>query len=243
MCRDIAQCLGQLCGGAAWRGADRHVVWRRAKMPEQVSDGPANLRVHPVLGNLGRGLKHEGSPGQAGVRNQQVSGVPDEFVIEQEIEIDRSRVPASLPHASQLILDVLKHGKQFRRGQRDIQHGRGIEKPPLSGGPTNRLRFPERACLSNVDGTMRAQSLKATLESRVPVTEIGTKSDQAAWHGAGQPPQRGERSLSGSGDIDGDFSDEGKKAANGSCRLPPHVRHAVLAWETEYGWGGPPVHD
>jgi hypothetical protein len=106
---------GQLGFASSWHSGDGHVRLCGDQVLEQTINRPADAGMSHVAGNFRSGFEHETSDGQPRMRQLQRRRLHDYVVVEEQIEIQRTRAPTDFAFATELILGLNQTLKEFFR--------------------------------------------------------------------------------------------------------------------------------
>ena len=160
----ISHSAGHFPRARSGNTADCDAAMRPADVVEEISERAARGGVQKVWCDLDARLKHEASRGHAGMRHRQVVVVELESVVEQEVEIDRSRAPVDISLPLQCVFDRLEGAKQFPGRQIGFQEAGPIEKGRLIDGASDGLGFVKVARLQDVHSRHESQEFDGTIK-------------------------------------------------------------------------------
>ncbi len=144
---------------------------------------PARQGMDHRSGDRGSRLEDESPLGHAGMRQLQRRRPPHLSVVEQEVQVDRSRPPTLLPPPPQRRLDLLQDRQHRLRGQRRLQEDRAVEEISLAGRPAHRRRLDPGALGQHAQLRTPRQPRDGLIESSSAIAEVGTERDKANGHG------------------------------------------------------------
>jgi len=120
------------------------------------------------------------------MRHDETWRVDHLIVIEDQIQVERTRRAGKRSLAAKFLLDVEQRGQQIARGQRGLPDRRRIEKDRLLTN-THRRCVVKAGCLERLDGG--AQRLESRAEVRVAIAEIAAECDRDFDDGLLLPPR------------------------------------------------------
>src|SRR5690606_25947096 len=98
-------------------------------------------------------------------------------------EIERAFIPARVPHATQLLFDLLKNAKQVERWKSRYQDGRRVEEFGLPFRSTHRPGLEKSTATRHVDGWMCFELAQPFRERARSITEIRPEPNERLRHG------------------------------------------------------------
>jgi hypothetical protein len=107
--------------------------------------GPTKTRITVIGSNITRRLKHKLSCGVPWVGNNQAGPTPDQFTMQNDVQIDRSRIPTLSSLTPQFGFNTLQRGQNLSRRSLRVKSGDGIQKRLLSCGTADWRRLEQTA--------------------------------------------------------------------------------------------------
>ena len=148
------------------------------RLPEpgqELGDGASQDRMPEVGGDLAQRDQDEAAFGEQGVGNREVLRSDHLVVVEEDVDVDRSRAVAHLSAPAHALLDALQEGEQRARIEgRDSHHGH-VEEARLVGH-VRRLasRRPRRARFTS---TWARSLWIAFHQVGLTVSEVGSQAE------------------------------------------------------------------
>jgi hypothetical protein len=142
---------------------------------EQIRNASLTRHDQP-RSELVQGLEGKRALVQARMRHDQPRLVDDGVAVHQEVEVDRPRPEAFLPHPAESALDVEQDPEERPRLEARLDLDRTVEKPRLLDG-TPRLRLTEAGDRYDLEPEVSVEELDGVLDRPLTVAEVRSEAD------------------------------------------------------------------
>ena len=149
---------------------------------EVLSQRAARQGMHHRSSDRGGRLEDESPLGHAGMRQHERRRLPHLLIVEQEVQVDRSRSPTHVPPSPHGRLDLLQDRQHRLRRKRRLQEDRAVEEISLAGRPAHRCRLNPGTCGQHAQLRMPGQPRDGLVEHSLAITEVGAQSDETYGH-------------------------------------------------------------
>ena len=182
---------GQAALADGRRATEGDIRKRRVQVLQEPGNRPSDGWVDHRRGDLGGRLEDEPPPRHPRMRHPQERGLDHHSVIEQQIEVQRSRAPAVAADPAQLRPRPPKGGRETKGGQRGLQHCGPVEEVALAGRAADRHRLApaapgedsdRRKAVEEFQGDDRASQTRSPTFEPKPIRQVAI-STAGCWEG------------------------------------------------------------
>jgi len=139
--------------------------------------------MRQVGGDLDGWLEHEAPGGHPWMRHGQRLGLEDEFVVEEQVEVDRAGRPALLAVAGERVLDRGEHAEHVVGIEFRLDQAGAVEERRLPRRTADRSRLAVGTHRLHGHARHESQQFDRAIELLAATAEVRAAPDEASCHG------------------------------------------------------------